>query len=106
MEKKSRNIKERNDESLITDPASLVDVTGYLNNLNKDIQGKDKLITDICDIIKAFEVKLRLWINQLKPHNLVHFPHLESLHTIFYERIQEYFRSIFMEEFDQRFQDF
>jgi hypothetical protein len=58
--------------------------------------------------IKAFRVKLRLWENQLKLHNLLHFPHLKSLDTIFSERIQEYSQSIFLlrEEFDERFQDF
>jgi hypothetical protein len=60
------------------------------------------------DIIKAFKVKLRLWENQLKVHNLVHFPHLKSLETILPERIQEYSRGIFLlrEELDERFEDF
>jgi hypothetical protein len=59
--------------------------------------------------IKAFRVKLRLWENQLKLHNLVHFPHLKSLDIIFPERIQEYSQSVFFllwEEFDERSQDF
>jgi hypothetical protein len=49
-----------------------------------------------------------LWENQLQVHNLVHFPHLKSLETIFPERIQEYSRSTFLlrEELDERFQDF
>jgi hypothetical protein len=49
-----------------------------------------------------------LWENQLKVQNLVHFPHLKSLETIFPERIEEYSRSIFLlrEELDERFQDF
>jgi hypothetical protein len=60
------------------------------------------------DSIKAFKDRLRLWENQLKVHNLVHFPHLKSLETIFPERIQEYSRSVFLlrEELDERFQDF
>jgi hypothetical protein len=40
--------------------ASLVDVTGHLNSLNKELQGKDKLITDLSDNIKAFSVKIQL----------------------------------------------
>jgi hypothetical protein len=85
-----------------------VDVTDHLNNLNKELQGKDKLITDMYNNIKAFRVKLRLWEKQLKLHNLAHFPHLKSLDTIFTKRIQEYSQSISLlrEEFDQRFQDF
>jgi hypothetical protein len=83
-------------------------VTGHLNTLNKVLQGKDKLITEMFDSIKAFKDTLRLWENQLKVHNLVHFPHLKSLETIFPTRIQEYSRSIFLlrEELDERFHDF
>jgi hypothetical protein len=35
-----------------------MDVTGYLNTLNKELQGKDKLITEMFDSIKAFKDKL------------------------------------------------
>jgi hypothetical protein len=45
MEKKGRNIEELNDEGWITELVFLVDVTGHLN-LNRELQGKDKLITD------------------------------------------------------------
>jgi hypothetical protein len=58
MEKKDRNIEELNDEGWITDLVFLVDVTGHLNYLNKELQGKDKLITDMYDNIKVFRVKL------------------------------------------------
>jgi hypothetical protein len=60
------------------------------------------------DNIKSFKDALRLAENQLKVHNLVHFPHLKSLETTFPERFQEYSRSIFLlrEELDERFQDF
>jgi hypothetical protein len=45
MEKKGRNIEELNDRWK-TNPAFLEDTTGHLNNLNKGLQGKGKLITD------------------------------------------------------------
>jgi hypothetical protein len=82
----------------------LVDVTGNLNKLNKDLQGKNKLITDVYDNIKAFKVKLWLWENELKLYNLVYFPHLKSLDVNLTRRIQEYFQSILLlrEEFDER----
>jgi hypothetical protein len=75
-------MKELNDEEWITYPRFLVDVTDYLNNLNKELQGKDKLITDMYNNIKAFRFKFRLWEYQLKLNNFVHFPHLKSLDTI------------------------
>jgi hypothetical protein len=79
MEKKGRYIEELNDEGWITDLTLPVDVTGHLNNLNKELQDKDKLSTDMYNNIKAFRFKLRLWESRLKPHNLVHFPHLKTL---------------------------
>jgi hypothetical protein len=116
MEKKDRNIEEMNAERWITNLAFLVDVTGHLTNLNKELQGKDKLITDMYNNTKAFRVKLRLWENQLKVPNLVHFPQLKSLDTIFPKRIQKYSLSLSLslslsflplrEEFDERFKDF
>jgi hypothetical protein len=94
MENKGKNIEELNDGGWITDLAFVVDVTGHLNNLSKELYGKDKLITDMYNDIKAFRVKLRLWENQLKLNSLAHFAHLKSLDTIFPEYIQEYFQSI------------
>jgi hypothetical protein len=44
--------------------------------------------------IKAFKVKLQLQQNQLKLHNLVHFPHAKFLDIIFPECTQEYSQSI------------
>jgi hypothetical protein len=83
MENKNKRIEELDDEGWISDLASFADMTGHLNTLNKELQGKDKLITEIFNNIKAFKVKLRLWENRLKVHNLVHFPHLKFLGTIF-----------------------
>jgi hypothetical protein len=112
MEKKGRNIEELNDEAWVTDLVFLVDVTGHLN-LNRELQGKDTLITDMYNNIKAFRVKLQLLENQLKLHYLVHFPRVKTPDTNFPERIPKYSQSFFFffflgprEEFDERFQDF
>jgi hypothetical protein len=93
MEKKNKRIEELDSEGWISDLAFFVHVAGHLNTLNKELQGKDKLITEMFDSIKAFKVKLRLWENQLKLHNLV--PHLKSLEIISSEHIQEYSRRNF-----------
>jgi hypothetical protein len=60
LEEKGGNIEELNDEGCITGLAFLVDVTGDLNNLNKKLKGKDKLIVDTCDSIEVFKVNLPL----------------------------------------------
>jgi hypothetical protein len=43
----NKNIEELNDELWISDLACLVDVTGYLNGLRKEMQDKDHLLTEI-----------------------------------------------------------
>ena len=62
--------------------ASLTDVSGYLNNLSNELQG-----TATYDSIKAFKVKLRLWRNLSKLHNILYLAHPKSRDTIYHERI-------------------
>jgi hypothetical protein len=49
-----------------------------------------------------------LWEDQLRLHNLVHFPQLKSTGTTFPERVQEYSWIFFQlrEELDELFQGF
>lgn len=60
-EETGKNFEDLNDEEWVADLAFLLVGTGHLNNLNKQLQRKGGLITDIYDSIMAFEVKLRLW---------------------------------------------
>jgi hypothetical protein len=54
---KEQNNEELDDDELqISYTAFLVDATGHLNSLNKEMQGKDKLITEMFDV-KAFKLK-------------------------------------------------
>jgi len=39
-----------------------VEVTGYLNILKKELQGKDKLTEDMVENVKSFKVNLQLSI--------------------------------------------
>jgi hypothetical protein len=48
-------------------------LTQYINDLNIKLQGRDQLITGLYSHIKAFEVKLKLWENQLNNKNFTHF---------------------------------
>lgn len=66
MEKNGRNVEEFNNERQITYLAFCMGVTGHLYNLDKELQDKDKVITDMSDDIKAFKVKFKLWQNKLK----------------------------------------
>ena len=67
-----------NYEGWVTRLAFLVDVTARLNNRNKELWCRNKLIAEFYDSIKAYKVKLRLQENPVKLYNLVHFPQLKS----------------------------
>ena len=45
-----------------------MDVTGQLNILKKELQGKDKLTADMVDNVRAFKVNLRLSTKCVRVH--------------------------------------
>jgi len=55
------------------DLAFLTDVTTHLNILNLKLQGPGKFIFDMYNSIKAFNAKLKLFINQIKRSDFSHF---------------------------------
>ena len=58
--------------------ALLTDLTEHLNELNRRLQGRDILVTDMFAAISAFEVKLRLWEAQVNSKTLTHFKRLSA----------------------------
>lgn len=66
---------------MVKDLAFLVDITTHLNVLNVQLQGKNKVITNMCDSIQSFTMKLKLWETQLVSNNLVHFSTLKQVST-------------------------
>jgi len=72
-------------------------MTGHLNSLNKELKGKDKLITEMFESIKAFRIKLQLWENQLYWVPLFTFFNINPWKLFFFcDLIQEYARRIFL----------
>ena len=63
------------DGKWLLDLCCLVDRTTKLNELNKKLQGKDKLITDCYEDVQAFIIKLKLYERELvsKMHIISHF---------------------------------
>lgn len=61
MESKGKPVIEFDDENWLMDLAFLVDITTHLNELNVRLQGKNQLISNMFQIITAFELKLKLW---------------------------------------------
>ena len=74
MELKGAEVPEFADHIWSCDFSFLLDMTGYLNQLNVQLQGREHLINELFQFISAFELKLRLWESQLMNGNYVHFP--------------------------------
>ena len=91
--------------------AFLSDITTHLNDLNLQLQGRDHLITDMHDAMKAFKVKMRLWETQMHQCNLSHFSCCQAMlnqvnamvfrNAHFAEKL-----SLLRAEFARRFSDF
>lgn len=60
LSSKGNNVDIFSDEKWLSDLAFLVDITALLNHLNLQLQGKDNLINQLADSIRAFEFKLQL----------------------------------------------
>ena len=65
-------------EEWLLDLAFLVDITGMLNELNLDLQGKDKTIDDMISAVQAFKQELKLVSLQLQQHALRNFRNMMS----------------------------
>ena len=65
-------------EEWLLDLAFLVDITGMLNELNLDLQGKDKTIVDMISAVTAFKQKLKLVSSQLHQRVLRNFRNMMS----------------------------
>ena len=79
VEMKDHHVPELQNESWQMDLAFLVDITTHLNELNTKLQGKNQLVTQLYENIKAFQLKLRLWERQLLENKASHFPCLNKL---------------------------
>ncbi|KAM8982547.1 EPM2A-interacting protein 1-like isoform 1-T4 [Sarcophilus harrisii] len=77
--KKHKEVPELSDAEWKWHLAFLTDVTELLNNFNMQLQGKGKLICDMQSHVKAFEVKLSLFIKQVEEENFCHLPPTQNL---------------------------
>ncbi|UYV68693.1 K02A2.6-like, partial [Cordylochernes scorpioides] len=71
---KNQEITLFSDQVWLQDFSFMVDITKHLPDINLKLQGKDQIITNMCDQVNAFKCKLVLWEKQLKNEDLMHFP--------------------------------
>ena len=74
MEKMGSPVWELKCLQWVQDLAFMVDITQRLNNLNKMLQGRRKIVTQYNDSIRVFKLKLSLWETQLSSSDTVHSP--------------------------------
>ncbi|XP_029647093.1 general transcription factor II-I repeat domain-containing protein 2-like [Octopus sinensis] len=74
MDSKGKESKVLKDEKWKCELVFLVDITAHLRVLNIRFRGRDRMICDMYDAMKAFQVKLRLWETQMHQLNMSHFP--------------------------------
>lgn len=70
------------DKQWIERVAFLADVTQHLNDLNLQLQGKEKFIMDMYSAITAFENKLLLFKSHFETKKVIHFERLKNLNTL------------------------
>ncbi|KAL3989177.1 hypothetical protein ACER0C_013495 [Sarotherodon galilaeus] len=109
MEEKGKPVLEFHCAEWMQDLAFMVDVTEHLNNLNKQLQGRNKVVTQYYDSIRSFKLKLLLWETQLAGSDAARFPCLKNVCTIQSVADMKQFKDKIMGlllEFEQRFQIF
>lgn len=113
MEARHEDTTLLSDTEWLLDLAFLTDVTEKLNDLNCELQGTGKTISDMISAVKAFKAKLGLFLQQVKKRKMQHFP---SVHKKLEENvaasgamdIQKYIDLLTRlgQEFEDRFTDF
>ena len=99
----------------LLDLAFLTDVTEKLNNLNCELQGTGKTVTNMISAVKAFKAKMNIFSAHLQRKSVVHFPSVQkvlsdnvSASVAFDKAVEKYCQVInrLMKEFENRFCDF
>ncbi|XP_065444398.1 general transcription factor II-I repeat domain-containing protein 2A-like [Chrysemys picta bellii] len=111
MDSKGKDCTVLRDEKWKCELAFLADITSHLSALNLQLQGREHIITDMHDAVKAFQVKLRLWETQMHQCNLSHFPCCQVIRnqesaTVFPNATFAEKLSALRTEFARRFSDF
>jgi hypothetical protein len=80
MNEKGKVVAKLSDEKWLWDLALLCDISPHISDLNTKLQGPQKLISDIFGVVRAFEMKLKVFRRHLENINLCHFSSCDLLH--------------------------
>ncbi|XP_060029515.1 general transcription factor II-I repeat domain-containing protein 2A-like isoform X3 [Erinaceus europaeus] len=75
---RGRPLEQLRDPAWVRDLAFLADVTVHLNGLHLSLLGPAQLVTQLRDILGAFEAKLAAWEDHLARDHLAYFPSLRA----------------------------
>ncbi len=103
MEQKGKPVAELQDAEWLQDLAFMMGITDHLNNLNKMMQGRNKVVTQYYDSICA------LWEMQLSNRDPPHFPRLQNVRATGNDVDMDWYKNKItglLWEFQQRFQIF
>ncbi|GBP94355.1 General transcription factor II-I repeat domain-containing protein 2B [Eumeta japonica] len=98
-------LSEMSDPKWIRDLALLIDLTGYLNDLNLKLQKQEQLVNNLYSHLKAFQNKIRSWEAQMLSGNSYNFTTRSAYENIAYAQYAEELK-ILSEQFSNRFSDF
>ena len=86
-----------------------MDVTDYLQFQNKQLQARNKLVTEIYDSNRAYMLKLQLFENQFAARDTFHFAALKTFHDkddcIVSEKYCQKIKAV-VDTFDEKIADF
>ena len=113
QEKKHAEYEQLNDDRWLLDLAFLTDVSNMLNELNVELQGKEKLVINMISTVNAFKGKLKLLSSKIQRHDLGNFSNLASELNNQEKDSTEFDSACYakqidtvLSDFDRRFQDF
>uniref|UniRef100_A0A8C6L134 DUF4371 domain-containing protein n=1 Tax=Nothobranchius furzeri TaxID=105023 RepID=A0A8C6L134_NOTFU len=115
IQSKGDDISLLEDTEWIPDLAFLTDITGKLNHLNCELQGKGKTVADMISAVNAFKAKMNIFSVHLQKKRVLHFPSVQSVlndnasaSETFDKVVDKYSEVInrLGQEFENRFHDF
>ncbi|XP_060762621.1 general transcription factor II-I repeat domain-containing protein 2A-like [Neoarius graeffei] len=113
QEKKHAEYEQLNDDHWLLDLAFLTDLSNMLNELNVELQGKEKLVINMISTVNAFKGKLKLLSSKIQRNDLGNFSNLASELNNQGKDSTEFDSACYAEQidtvlsdFDRRFQDF